>query len=391
VSSKSLHTSPSQTLGRIALIGIFLLTSGCANAPDLIFKGDSTNKESGDDEDGNLTGGNCDSAQTQDFSINPASSRAANVLFVIDDSGSMSDEIQEVVSKIEPFLQGLQAATADQLRLGLLFDHSKEAFNYTKALYNSSTNQNPFAPYIDNVRVHYFQSETWSHWADVGFFKAFGKGDYIQTFPTPMPTDFEGVTASSCSGAGKYFRPRRDQPWGSSPTCNSSNKRLSLTNYFTPDVAMNVVMFSDDDLTASTSGLVREMYRGVLNELTPNAPFYYHSIIMTDNLGLASGQERMGHVHMGLSEMTNGMVFDLRENDYGPVFSQLKDRILFSEQTVSLSCEISASRTPQVIFNGVILNPSLYSYVVGSKQIRLDPDIFTPDQIGTTIPVRVTY
>jgi len=421
----------------MAITAMFVLV-GCAKEPAI-----SLVEQPASNEAPNA----CDRSSPFDesFTLQPSSIRGANIVFVMDDSGSMGDEINKVVENIDAFITGLSMNTQDQLRLVLLFNTRGFIINVTgptgctsdgltvDPTQTSCANgtpfaspfNNPFAAKIDNQKVFYVNEGVGSRGADVALFRAFSQANFVQPIPALNPLDAGGVLQGGCTGPGTYWRPRecRNRA-GAAVPCNqeSSLSQTATTCYFSPGfssvsggtitgplshllpgVAINVVVFSDDDVNVAggfsgslTSGreLVLGMMKKVFEPLGINTPLYYHSIVglQSDTPPGSSGTiDRVGVNHQGLSTHTEGLKADVRLNDYSAVLNDLKEKIIFSEQVVETSCGVIDSITPQVYKDGVLLNSSLYQVSSGSKDVRLLPGAFSEADLDRTIQIRVLY
>lgn len=400
-------------LALTAILAIFSLA--CSSIPEPL---QTTANSSGSEPNGgglirNPTGGSgtppgpCDSEQTENLSVTPNSSRGANVVLALDDSGSMGNEIDHVVSVIDGFIRDLILATQDNLRLILVF--SMTGMNGSNGSAFGSGDPNPFLSVIDNQRIFYVDEATGSRGSDIALFKTFSMNDFMQQLPAIIPSDAGNATAASCAGAGKYFRPRANTGLDQTPDAcivspgRSGQSGSTLTGplgHLIPDVAVNFITVSDDDnnvageFTANPyngADLVLGMLRKATEPLGSNVPIYYHSIVGTPTWPTGtSGIARYGSKHMAMSARTGGLVEDIRENDYNDVFENLTERIIYSEQVVTMQCEFSESRTPVVTLNGTILSSDKYQYSPASKSLRLLPTAFEGMPSGS-LSLRVVY
>jgi hypothetical protein len=246
--------------------------------------------------------------------------------------------------------------------------------------------------------------------------------DIAGIIPAP-PT----ATAATCNGPGKYYRPRACRDFEGAPIACSSGGDAALAqnyaacytspgrtavdgdtitgplSYLQKGISVNLVVFSDDDISvgggfsgASTGGrtIVHDMLKQLFQPLGNTVPVYYHSIVGLQSASPAGGVgtiDRVGVNHQQLSILTDGLKADVRSSSYAGVFEQLRKKILFSEQVVSPSCEASSSITPQVYKDGVLLDPSLYTFNVGTKEVRLSPNAFVEGDLDRTIEIEVIY
>jgi hypothetical protein len=332
--------------------------------------------------------------------FSPASTRAANVAMIIDDSGSMSDNINRVVNQVETFIDTLSSATLDHFKLLLIYDQTK--LPELPALTNLA---------LQHPNVFYHQAETWSFLSDRAVFKTLGSSSFVQSFSAsdPNPVDFItnlNAAQSNCVGEGKYFRPRnnysRNQESMVNFTCVSTTGNAQASTYFTPGTSVNFVEFSDDDLHIASVPSVLQMYQDVVHALAGNVPVYYHSVVGTQSACpfASCGSDTIDSVgaqHMTLSAMTGGRVEDIRAADYTSIFNNLTESILFSEQVLNLTCSFRAGMSVSVSFdrhdgNGyTLVDPSNYVLLQAEHAIRFLPSAFVSSDIGRSISARVTY
>ncbi len=449
-------------------LGASLLLLGCAGAPNLedtgalnatggLGNGENANDI---DADGNrdFTNPNQDPKNPvveackpgtidQSFDIKPSSIRGANIVFLIDDSGSMSGEIQKVISQVGNFLGGINSATNENYRVSLVYNHlySNSAF-YNKTFYDQNGNQisslNPLTPYIDASagKVKHVQSITWSKWSDIAFFKAFAQKDYDQavTDPAMLPedsTEFRTLTNrpvetsySNCSGIGLWFRPRFmnfvNQNDGGTLGCFTSDiakasagidstniRNLKIEDYLLKNVSVNFIALSDDDLNVNFTGRINQleninsvvwddakpqypenvlrMLRQVLKPIGSDVPILYHSIIGLNKS--AGGIDEVGHAHWALSKKTGGAIHDITSASYADAFNKISKKVIFSEQVVNLSCAIPSGTNPVIKMAGQPLSASTYTVTNNGKDIRLLPSAFSAEDEAKTIKVEVFY
>ncbi len=382
--------------------------AGCAGAPPVSLSNRGQNQTSFGTPDNTGGESNVPACLTlgseQSFPIQTDVVRGANVVFVLDDSGSMDGEIADVSSRMNAFITGLEQIT-DQLKLILIF--SMTGINGSAF---PSGAPNPFQSVITQGKALYVPEAVGSRFADGAIFKSFGLSDFAQRLPSSVPLDAGGSLASNCVGAGKYFRPRHNQDGmslgqvtsacinlGGSPrssrTGNPNQPFSGPLGYLTTGVSTNVVVFSDDDLNVngsfSTGGngleLVKNTFDDVFSPL--GAPAYYHSVV-----GLTPGGEivNVGTEHRALAAASGGSEDDLAAPNYDDVLNRLKLKIQFSEQVVTLSCQADTSSL-QVYLDGVQLTSSDYQFNSTTREIRLLPSVFGPEDEGQTMTLRVVF
>lgn len=373
--------------------------------------------DDGDDGDDN-SGGSCVSGdtETQNFTLNPNTVNGANVVFLIDESGSMSGEMAKVGANLQNFADQISADTSNNYRILFVYDsrvRSHAALNSTVA---------------DNANVNRVDSETYSKYADIAFFRAFAKTDYVQVLPDVLPLDSADapnpspVLPADC-GENDFWRPRA-APWAfknyyNTPGCvvsgvydnNGVLQHPDLSDYLLPGIAVNIVGISDDDLNVawdrstytpangddpSAGGYVASsglgypevtdlMFRQVLRESGLNENYIYHSIVGFNSAD--SGVEEVGEAHLALSSKTIGEVYDITRADWSPLFDDLTLAIQFSEQKADLAC--SPRPDVQVFFNDTPVSDTNFIVEASEMRVRLLPAAF--DGYSGNIAVKVVY
>lgn len=385
------------------LFSAIALLSACAGSPEFVIK----TAES----DGLVTNPNSDPNSPlacertgpleESFQIQPSSIRGANVVFAIDDSGSMGDNIGNLSSNLNSFLSALAQNAQDNFRVVLLFRMNGFQYGNNGTAFNPGA-ANPFQSHIDNQRVFYVPEGTGSRGIDVALFRAFSLPSFSQDILSSWPVDGGGQLQSACSGAGKYFRPRVSSDSSSLDQVQTScfaSPGLSNLSHLLPGIAINIVAMTDDDLNVSGGfpgdGLqnVKNMLSQVFRPLGNTTPLYYHSFAGTSTTppNPFGSIERVGANHLALSDATQGLKADIRSSSYADVLNQIRTRILFSEQVVGTSCQSDSHYPIEVLKDGVVLNSSQYSFNLGTRELRLLPSAFTDADINATIDILVRY
>lgn len=394
-----------------------------ANPQNLREDDDDSNNPGSDDDPQNPGGSNCDSGENkvQRLNLTPNSIAGANVMLVIDESGSMDEEIDRTVSQIQQFIDRIFEATGNNYRIGLVFDKDGDALNGVQP-FSTQLAQNP-------QNVFYFESETWSKWSDIAVAKAFLGNLYEQTLPINIPLDYRISNGSptlsgisECNSAlGYYFRPRAhrlDRRGGynvnGTQPCNPVTSSRRIQDYFLPGIDMNIITISDDDNNVSwdIEGFLADptaddapypeiidlMFKDVIRPLGAQVDYRYHSIVgpvgSTNRATVINGMteyiELDGLAHLALSRKTGGTQFDVHEPDWQPLFDALTEDIIFSEQRANLVCAPEASSV-EVYFDGVRLPASRYRVDLANKRIRFLPAAFEGLDPETPIQVEIRY
>ncbi len=434
-------TAFQKNLIMILFLGCAATLSACSEELAFQTRTPSTNANDGDDPvDGDSNGEDPDvdpidpggpggpaacestSMRTETVSITPDAVEGANVVFLIDDSGSMSGEFQKVVWELQDFINGILGVTSNNYRIVMIYNTDGAALN-GRTFYRNRNNTNPILnanPFIDQIMsddVDYFQKETWSKWSDVAFAKVFMPADFMQSLPLVIPTDNPNdspITANStpmistdCQGAGKYFRPRdHTGSYGyGSFACLTAENHAAINDHLLPDLNVNIVAISDDDLNVAFDRpnfsptdptknaypeIVDRMFTDLVRPLGDDVRYIYHSIV--GPIGSESGADvdKDGVAHMALSKFTGGATYDMREANWQPLFQNLSEQIIYSAKDTALSCK-PAVASVQVTFNGSVVNPSNYLAFPSLKKLNFKADAFDGYPSGTPISVQISY
>lgn len=369
------------------------------------------------------------------LTIQPSSAHGANVVILLDDSGSMTDKIQRVVTELRSFILQLTASTSDNYRLILIYDYTKQAFageQFRDSNGQVISDPNPFAPQIDNQKVFYFRQETFSTWADVALFKTFAFSDFSQVLPIPIPLDQPSSgapkTFDSCLGAGsplpgKWFRPRFGSNQFSISSCIVSTRLRSdmssprAFDKLLPNTAINVMAVSDDDLSVNFNrsnfsltdpnknafpeiswNMMQQVLLPPSIDPSTNPPVVYHSVVGLNAADKSANRiADIGTAHLALSKHSGGGVFDILSTDYGQIFNSLHRRIVFSDQALDLKCAPVLGQSIEVRFNRgdgsgfVTVDPSLYSLDSTNRRVTFNANAFQNSDEGRTIQVQIRY
>lgn len=411
-------------------LGILLVltATACSSGVQFTAKKKQNVQETDSPDDGG--GGNneplaCPSgaAQNENFSLETAGIEGSNILFWIDDSGSMAGEFQKVVWEVRSFIDRVNAATGNNTKIAMVFDIHADAIR-NRTFYrdrdangngiNPILNPNPFYDQIAAGEVDYIESETWSKHADIAFAKAFMPADFMQILPAvvPLDTPFDfgdvPLTPAECSGPGMYFRPREytsTYNYGSPGCISAVNAARRLEDQFLPGFNLNIVSISDDDLNiqfdrANFSGTdpnknaYPQIVDGMITQLMEplNANYVFNSIVgpIGSRAATPSTIEKDGVAHLALTKKTGGASYDLRENSWTQLFDQLATQVIFSGQRLTTSCQVNAGSVV-VKFNDNVVDPRDYRLDIPRRRVNFLPHAFTGFSIGDTIQVSIAY
>ncbi len=427
------------------LISSSFLVSACSNVPTFVAKPPAQNSSDGgagdsgnsDNPDGGSNRGFNDplppdacqvESRTENFSIRPSSIQGANVVLTIDDSGSMGagpsgtfadSEIKRVIEQVPDLAQGLLNITDGNYRIAYIFKYlgsDISGFGDGSAFNNYGGNiSNDFQ--VDNVHSFHFNVNVGSCTSDIAFFRIFGQQatflqpnysgglegvNYVPALSFPgtylrMPELVNGKAHDAIdSVSAKFFQVAADT---SMSTKNVSIYQNRIENYLIPGVSVHHVTFTDDNLKVvklraandpqpdvDYRGIL-EMYQEVLEPLG-DAPFFYHSVVgLSGDLGISS----VGRVHQQLSQTTGGLVHSITASSYAEIFDELRNQVIFSEQTVGLDCTPRSIQDVEVTFNGQVLDPSLYTVSLSEKKVRIRAEVFEGLDPNALYPVVVSY
>ncbi|TVQ78604.1 MAG: VWA domain-containing protein [Bradymonadales bacterium] len=368
----------------------------------------------------------------QYFELSVDSVSASNVIFLLDDSGSMGPLIEKVMDQMDSLIEGLldRIEDGDSLRIGLIFDPDKAAFNSIDDIQDPDGeipgSHNPLVlRALKDPRIHFFKAETGSKWIDRAFFQVFGQTNHLQDLPTFIPLDQPAgnaavKTISDCNQTGSYFRPRvypywagltglasftqeNSWPWSFANNwnydpCVASLRRVDISgqsetgdNLFIQGAPLNLIALSDDDLNVnfdrhlfhpydehsnSYPEIADRMFRQFAQKL--NTSYRYHSIINKDaalinQLGFL--WQEVGIGHWALSQATGGGVYNIQEDTYDEIFQDLLDQIVLSSQSQSLACPAQPNSV-LVYRNQVLMPENSYYLSLIDQRLEFKPAFF---------------
>ncbi|MBK7842591.1 MAG: VWA domain-containing protein [Bdellovibrionales bacterium] len=240
--------------------------------------------------------------QTQLFSIN-GSNAALDVLFVVDNSGSMIEEQAEIKNRISGFISKLQG------------------IDWQIAV--TSTDPGPYAPFGD------------------GTFRAFSNGKNILT---PQDANPEGLLGSNIymgsSGSGDERGINANYRVIQKAKASSTSPQAKLIR---SSAALATVLISDEDECSSgcSANVVSSSPQGLINlvktELAPDKRFAFHSIIWRPGTVCSTGAVE-GNTYKQLTDLTGGILGDVCASSYANQLNEIGTAVRNLVKSVQLKC-----------------------------------------------------
>lgn len=240
--------------------------------------------------------------QTQLFSINGSNS-ALDVLFVVDNSGSMAEEQVEIKNRINGFISKLQG------------------IDWQIAV--TSTDPGPYAPFGD------------------GTLRTFSNGKNILTPQDANPEDLLGSNiymGTSGSGDERGINANYRVIQKAKASATSPQAKLIRSS-----AALATVLISDEDECSSgcSANVVSSSPQGLINlvktELAPDKRFAFHSIIWRPGTTCSTGYYQ-GHTYKQLTNLTGGILGDVCASSYANQLSDIGTSVRNLVKSVQLKC-----------------------------------------------------
>lgn len=260
-------------------------------------------------------------------SVTVTSQNKADILIVIDNSGSMNPEQQNMATRFATFIDQLQSLdwriaivttdmSGDAIRKdGRFLPFDKTAFNTT-----GPTGATVVVP--DFFYIH------------SGMPLAAAKSSFGRTIQRPANEGSgyeQGIAASL-----KAIQRSRDP---ATITASEPNR-----NFFRSDAVLSVLVVTDANETNNRGTQTQnrpENWLSVVKGLWPSKPIAFNSIVVRsgDSACLAvNGNEQYGVAYEQLSTLTGGIIGTVCASDYGTQLTRMGEAVVELRRTVNLTC-----------------------------------------------------
>lgn len=256
--------------------------------------------------------------RTQTIDVNAVG--VVDILFVIDNSGSMSQEQSELANRISGFMD----ITKDldwQIAMTTTDPRSGAVVNDAQGVARA-WGDGQFRPFGSNAGNHYILRA----------------GEQSQSAAQDLLSEAinVGVQGSGSErGINATFRAIE----------HSSNSPIH-SQFFRPNAALAVILISDEDecsnggcLDNSPTSVPENLMNYVEVSLGVQKSFEFHSIIWIPGDNTCNTGYREGNTYQQLSQLTGGVVGSICSNNYTNLLQNIGDKVLEQVEFTQLSCE----------------------------------------------------
>ena len=246
----------------------------------------------------------------------------SDILFVIDNSGSMKEEQRELADKIEGFLN-----IVDELDYHIAFtttSHHKGGFLKIK----HSRNRRGFV-YVESDGTPYIGETPYvlkknleglwtNHERTQVYSEAELLGDTILSAGTGGTSNEKGILASY-----KAIERRSEYPFN---------------DFFRAEAPLSIILISDEDDDSNGLNHTPQEFKVFFESVWPGKRLKFHSIIKPDR-SRCSKAAQVGHRYKKLSELTSGLVLPICAASYTDHLGHIGESIRNIHKTIPLECE----------------------------------------------------
>lgn len=262
-------------------------------------------------------------AQVDNVTVEP-DDNAADILFVVDNSGSMEEEQLEMARRSSRFFSKVRQL---DWRVGMI---TTDPYLVDPAKPSSAPNN-----YSDGQLL---QFPNQSYWLDAGMTQE----EAWEQFSLTVRRDESGNGHER--GIRNVYRSiQRSQ----NPSASGIN--LLLSQFFRPQASLSIVLISDEDetlvdgagnpLSDLQMSQGAELVRYVEQTWGADKEFQFNSIIVRPGDAACISQfERYGEIYSELSQLTGGVVEDICANDYSGALDNIGSGVVNLQTSYDLQC-----------------------------------------------------
>jgi hypothetical protein len=323
------------------IIALFLSTVVVVtfqNCSDVAF--DTTTKGGGKLTQGQLF--------NNDYTMNDSVTKTADILFLVDTSGSMVYEHTQIANRFANFIAGLDGI---DWRVGISTMLMQPAIQKDNLGINTTTQvkgaDGNLIPYlVNNIVFHFLDSRSFTVDESTALFS--------ENIRRPQSCGF-GIDNCDDHERGIY-------------TAHRVIDRKDEHLFFRENANLNMVFVSDENENSDANPLEAfDQPQSLIDKVDMDLnvrSFSAHSIVYRPEDSCTQGSKR-GTVYIELSEKTGGVVGSVCESDYTEQLTVIADSVVQASEGISLPCT-PAENTLVLVFDPLLAVGTTYE-VVGRK------------------------
>ena len=330
-------------------------------------------------------------AHTYNFEITSPEVKPVDILFVVDNSGSMLEEQANMDQRIANFLSNLQGVSNWQIAVVTTdpsvdpaCDSCDGKFLKLNSMDHSNQNnsrldqQGNIIPLTDAQKYILTSNSV----IDRSVLDSTKQSDFSnntddEILSTVLGATIKTGTNGSGSEQGMQTSRRAIEHIQRANVAGSTMDNV-YAQFFRPNSNLAIVMLSDEEEVAFNMNLdgtdvtKAQLLLGAVQNIAPtgeNKGFVFHSIVclesdVTNNVnGCHANFNDIGYHYMDLSSLTGGIIGSVTAPDYAPMLSSIATAIVSQQNSVSLECEpIDNNEDGEVDLQVSLLNIDTQAY-----------------------------
>lgn len=316
-------------------------------------------EDSGND-DGEDTGGDSDEIKSKEFDL-VAVTQKVDMVWVVDNSGSMGNEIEKVRANFSNFIQRLSSLS--DLRFSLV-STKEDVFDR----FFSVNLPSPLPAELEARQVDYIVRSN-----DPLFLAATASCPASSTnFPAPpadkSPESINNADRRLCNQAQAISHGGSLEEGFLLPGSAIPQLVGSLSDFFRPDAKRIYVFVSDDDASQVTSANFLSYVTPFNNNVNP----LIYGFVGLNSDNAACDIAKIGDSYISLAETSGGKTFDICEEEWSQHFEELTNHVRLIMKT-EFRLDATPREVVEVKLDGVKLNAS--DYRVEGKVVHIKPEV----------------
>jgi hypothetical protein len=313
-----MQTLSSRLVGLLGATFFIVNCSGVGFTPREVSDANAGSGSPGNEDSGIGMPGTNDQFLQYSQSINVGANSDVDILFVVDNSGSMQQEQSELANRISGFL-------------GVIQD-----LNWQIAMTTTDPRSGNVVRDDNNIQ---------RSWGD-GQFRPFGSDDGDQFILKRSEHSASEAQALLSQAINVGIRGSGNER-GINAVYRAIERRQQSSahdQFFRPNASLAVVLISDEDECSNYScpDLLESSPMGLVSLVTesfgPNKPFNFHSIIwIPGDSGCNTGYHQ-GPTYMQMSTLAGGVVGSICSSNYTSLLTNIGERVIELVESTQLNC-----------------------------------------------------